>query len=40
MIVMERIEICYCGGYVPLSVTMCRGLSIDVLLCINIVVFY
>jgi hypothetical protein len=40
MIVMETIEICYCGGYVPLSVTMCHGLSSCVLLWINTVVFY
>jgi hypothetical protein len=36
MIVMEiaclqTIEMCYCGGYVPLFVTMCHGLSSCVL---------
>ena len=45
MIVMETtclqtVEIYYYGGFVPLFVTMCHGLSSCVLLWINIVVFY
>jgi hypothetical protein len=45
MIVMETaclltVEIWYCGGYVPLFVTMCHGLSSCVLLWIDTVVFY
>jgi hypothetical protein len=45
MIVMETaclqtVEIYYCGGYVPLFVTMCHSLSSCVLPRINIVVFY
>ena len=45
MIVMEIaclqiVEIYYCGGYVPLFVTMCHGLSSCVLPWINIVAFY
>jgi hypothetical protein len=45
MIVMETVclqivEVCYCGGYVPLFVTMCHRLSSCVLLWINTVVFY
>ena len=39
MIVMETIEICYCGGYVPLFVTVHHRLSSCVLLWINTVVF-
>jgi hypothetical protein len=45
MIVMETtclqtIEIYYCGGYVPLIMTMCHSLSSCVLPWIDIVVFY
>jgi hypothetical protein len=45
MITMETVclqttELCYCGGYVPLFVTMCHRLSSCVLLWINKVVFY
>jgi hypothetical protein len=45
MIVMETaclqtVEIYYCGGYVPLSVTMCHSLSSCVLPWIDTVVFY
>jgi hypothetical protein len=45
MIVMETaclqtVEICYCGGYGPLFVTMCHGLSCSVLPWIDTVVFY
>jgi tetrahydromethanopterin S-methyltransferase subunit E len=45
MIVMETaclqtIDLFYCGGYVPLFVTMCHGLSIFILPWIDIVVFY
>ena len=45
MIVMETaclqtVEIYYCGGFVPLFVTMCHGLSSCVLPWINTVVFY
>jgi hypothetical protein len=45
MIVMETaclqiVEICYCGGYVPLFVTMCHDLSSCVLPWINTVVLY
>ena len=28
---LQIVEICYCGGYVPLFVTMCHGLSSCVL---------
>jgi hypothetical protein len=37
---LQTVEVCYCGGYVPLFVTMCHGLSSCVLLWINTVVFY
>ena len=37
---LQIVEICCCGGYVPLFVTMCHGLSSCVLPCINTVVFY
>jgi hypothetical protein len=37
---LQTIEVCYCGGYVPLFVTMCHGLISFVLLWINTVVFY
>jgi hypothetical protein len=45
MIVMETaclqtVEIYYCGGYVPLIVTMCHCLSSCVLPWIDTVVFY
>jgi hypothetical protein len=45
MIVMETtclqtVEIYYCGGFVPLFVTMCHGLSSCVLPWINTGVFY
>ena len=45
MIVMETaclqtVEICYFGGYLPLFVTMCHGLSSCVLPWIDTVVFY
>jgi hypothetical protein len=45
MIVMETIylqtvEIYYCGGFVPLFMTMCHGLSSCVLPWINTGVFY
>jgi hypothetical protein len=45
MIVMETsylqiVEIYYCGGYVPLFLTMCHGLSSCVLSWIDIVVSY
>jgi hypothetical protein len=45
MIVMETsylqtIEIYYCGGFVPLFVTMCHGLSSCILPWINTGVFY
>jgi hypothetical protein len=45
MIVMETacpqtVEIYYCGGFVPLFVTMCHSLSSCVLPWINTVVFY
>jgi hypothetical protein len=37
---LQTVEICYCGGYVPLFVTMCHDLSSCVLPWINTVVFY
>ena len=45
MIVMESsclqtIDICYCGGYVPLFVTMCHSFISYVLPWINKIVFY
>jgi hypothetical protein len=45
MIVMETaclqiVEIYYCGGFVPVFVTMCHGLSSCVLPWINRGVFY
>jgi hypothetical protein len=45
MILMETaclqiVEIYYYGGYVPLFVTMCHGLSICVLPWIDTIVFY
>jgi hypothetical protein len=45
MIVMETaclqtVEIYYCGGFVPLFVTMCHGLSSCILPWINTGVFY
>jgi hypothetical protein len=45
MIVMETaclqtVDVYYCGGFVPLFVTMCHGLSSCVLPWINTVVFY
>ena len=40
MIVMETIEICYYGGYVPLFVTMCHGLSSCILPWIDTIMFY
>jgi hypothetical protein len=45
MIVMETaylqtVEIYYCGGFVPLCVTMCHSLSSCILPWINTIVFY
>jgi hypothetical protein len=37
---LQIVEIYYCGGYVPLFVTMCHGLSSCVLPWIDTVVFY
>jgi hypothetical protein len=37
---LQTVEIYYCGGYVPLFVTMCHGLSSCVLPWIDTVVFY
>jgi hypothetical protein len=39
IVCLQTVEACYCGGYVPLFVTMCHGLSSCVLLWINTVVF-
>ena len=37
---LHTVEVCYCGGYVPLFVSMYHELSSCVLLWINTVVFY
>jgi hypothetical protein len=37
---LQKVEVCYCGRYVPLFVTMCHGLSSCILLWIDTVVLY